>query len=152
MFLHLKADLSTEQLADCEDVLQSFIIRRAVLSQETKEYNKLFLEIIVEISNFRGAAVLPKLTKKLLQGKGITRVWPNDETIMKAILESQLYSTMKTPALRLILERLELSLRGKKSEDEIIVDGLQIEHVMPQNWGENWPLNGQIVDEDLGSY
>lgn len=132
--------------------MQSYIIRRAFLGEETKEYNKMFLEVIGDISSHRGAAVLPALQRKLLHGRGTTRAWPSDKRIMEAALRKPIYKELKQPALRLILERLELGLRGKKSEDEEMADGLQIEHVMPQTWWANWLLNGQAVKRDISHW
>jgi hypothetical protein len=149
LFLRLEAALETDQLSDCLAVMQSFIIRRAFLGLETKEYNKMFLEVIGEISSLRGAAVLPALKTKLLLGRGVTRQWPTDDLITKAALEKPIYRDMKQPALRLILERLELHMRGKKSEDEIVPDGLQIEHVLPQTWWKRWQLNGMTLKRDI---
>jgi hypothetical protein len=152
LFLRLEAELSTEQLADCLNVMQSYIVRRAFLGEETKEYNKMFLEVIGEISAHRGDSVLPALQGKFLLGRGSTRVWPTDKKIAEAALRKPVYKDMKQPALRLILERLELGLRGKKSEDEEMSEGLQIEHVMPQKWWPNWTLNGQQLKGDISQW
>jgi hypothetical protein len=61
----------------------------------------------------------------------------------------QYLEQIKTPALRLVLERLELNERGKKSEDHFIPDGLHIEHVLPQQWSQHWPLKGTSVPQTL---
>ena len=58
----------------------------------------------------------------------------------------------KTPALRLILERLEPNLRNKKPENLDIPAGLQIEHVLPQKWDAHWPLRGVSIPADVASY
>lgn len=152
LFLRLEAELSSEQLTECLSVMQSYIVRRAFLGEETKEYNKMFLEVISDISSRRGAAVLPALQTKLLLGRGTTRAWPSDKRVIDAAMRKPIYKDLKQPALRLILERLELGLRGKKSEDEEMADGLQIEHVMPQTWWTNWLLNGQAVKRDISNW
>ena len=152
LFLRLEADLSNEQLAACLDVLQSYLIRRAFLGDETKEYNKMFLEVIHDIASCRGDKVLPALQAKFLLGRGTTRAWPSDKRIEEAALRKPLYKDLKLPALRVIMERLELGLRGKKSEDDEMADGLQIEHVMPQTWWTNWTLNGHTVKRDISAW
>ena len=44
---------------------------------------------------------------------------------------------------------IEHFIRNSKQETiEIATDNLTIEHVMPQTWYENWPLNGQSITED----
>lgn len=152
LFLRLEAELSPEQLADCLGVMQSYIVRRALIGEETKEYNKMFLEVVSDIGSRRGADVLPALNAKLLLGRGTTRAWPSDKRVVEVALRKPVYKDMKQSALRLILERLELGLRGKKSEDEEMADQLQIEHVMPQTWWTNWLLNGQVVKRDISNW
>lgn len=152
LFLRLEAGLTPEQLEECLSVMQSYIVRRAFLGEETKEYNKMFLEVIGDIASRRGADVLPALTARLLLGRGTTRVWPSDKRVIEAAMRKPIYKDMKQPALRVILERLELGLRGKKSEDEEMADGLQIEHVMPQKWWTHWQLDGQTLKRDISDW
>jgi hypothetical protein len=51
-----------------------------------------------------------------------------------------------------MLERLEIELRTKKSEDTPVSPQLQIEHVLPQRWGAHWPLSGKLVPANVVSY
>ena len=54
--------------------------------------------------------------------------------------------------LRTVLEALEDSFRGPKTEEEHVSRGtLTIEHVMPQKWEENWPLPPNANEEDAVS-
>jgi hypothetical protein len=71
---------------------------------------------------------------------------------MDAISNRNLYNGMKLSALRLLLERLEINLRGKKSESKSIGDGLTIEHAMPESWSEYWPLNGKTIPPNAVKY
>jgi hypothetical protein len=152
LFLRLEANLTPAQLDECLSVVQSFIVRRAFVGEETKEYNKMFVEVIGDITSSRGADVLQSLTAKLLSGRGTTRIWPSDKQVIDAGICKPIYKSMKQPALRVVLERLELGLRGKKSEDEEIADGLQIEHVMPQKWWTHWKLEGQTLVRDISDW
>lgn len=145
LYLELDAGLSPEQTADCLFVLESFIARRLFTGEETKEYNKLFVEIIGSLRELSGEQVKPALCKKLLSGGGTTRRWPTDSEVVEKAISRKVGSELKTPALRLILERLEIALRGKKSENTAIAEGLQIEHVMPQKWSTHWLLKGKII-------
>jgi hypothetical protein len=52
----------------------------------------------------------------------------------------------------LILERLELHFRTKKSENTDITPGLQVEHVLPQKWATDWPLQGRSIPSDIVAY
>jgi uncharacterized protein with ParB-like and HNH nuclease domain len=145
LFLSLEASLSEEQLLACFSVLEAFVVRRAFNGDETKEYNKLFVEVVSSLLGRSGAEVKPALEAKLLSGGGTTRAWPTNDEIVERALSASIYEAQKQPMLRLIFERLELRMRGKKSEDEEIPTNLQIEHVMPQSWYAHWPINGNLV-------
>jgi hypothetical protein len=97
-----------------------------VTGEETKEYNKFFVDVVGSLRGLQGVAVLPALQKKLLSGGGTTRHWPVDEEVIEKAISRPLFTALKTPALRLILERLELHLRTKKTENTEIPAGLQI--------------------------
>ena len=92
------------------------------------------------------------LEQKLLAGSGSTRRWPNDEDVMESAFTRNIYFGIRIPALRIILERLELNSRGKKSEDNNVGSGLTIEHILPSNWSEFWPLQGKTIPKEIVSY
>jgi hypothetical protein len=152
MFLMLDAGISKAELNQCLRILESFLVRRAFNDDETKEYNKLFVEVIGTLKGVEPTAICTALQNKLLSGGGTTRGWPTDEQIMEQALSAPAYIYMRQSALRLILERCELRLRGKKTEAENVALGLQIEHVMPVRWWEYWPINGQPVGWYEASY
>lgn len=152
MFLELEAELSLEEQLTCEAYLQSFIVRRAFTGEENKEYNKFFVEVVGTLRGLTGSAVPVALEQKLLAGGGTTRIWPTDEQVIEHAVTSPIYAKLRTAALRVILERLEQSLRGKKSETEDITPHLQIEHVLPQSWSKHWMLEDQEISEHHARY
>jgi hypothetical protein len=152
MFLELEAGLSPEQLHACLQTLESFVVRRIFTGEETKEYNKLFVEIIGTLKGESADNVPFALTKKLLSGGGTTRHWPTDDDVIEAAISRPVGTAIRTPALRLILERLELKHRGKKSEEHTLPDGLQIEHILPVRWADYWPLLGKIIPSNLVAF
>jgi hypothetical protein len=152
LFLEIEACLDDRQKTDCMAAVESFIARRVLTGEETKEYNKLFVDVIGALRGLEGPAVLPALQKKLLTGGGVTRQWPTDAQVIEKAISRQVFKEIKTPALRLILERLELHFRSKKSENTEIPAGLQIEHVLPQKWAAHWPLKGKTIPADVMTY
>lgn len=152
MFLELETGLDEGQLAECLSTLESFIARRVFAGEENKEYNKLFVDVIGSLMSTKGASVLPALQRKLLAGGGSTRHWPTDEEMVEKAISQPVFNTLKTPALRLILERLELSFRSKKTEKGDVEPSLQVEHVLPQKWATHWELKGQKIPENIAQY
>jgi len=152
LFLELEAGLDADQTAGCLMALESFIARRILTGEETKEYNKLFVEVIGALNGLNGAAVLPALQRKLLGGGGSTRHWPTNGEVVEKAISRPVFKEIKTPALRLILERLEIHHRNKKTENTEIPAGLQIEHVMPQKWDAHWRLQGVAIPAEVALY
>ncbi|MBI4188410.1 MAG: DUF262 domain-containing protein [Chloroflexi bacterium] len=152
LYLELDAGLNAEQTAECLFVVESFIARRLLTGDETKEYNKLFVEIIGGLRDLASEQVKPALCKLMLAGGGTTRRWPTDAEVLENVISRKIYSELKISALRLILERLEIALRGKKSESTFIAEGLQIEHVLPQKWSTYWTLKGEVIPPIVADY
>ena len=152
MYLRLDSGLSQVQLTSANAYLESFIVRRAFTHAETKEYNQLFVEVLGTIKGVLPDELCDKLKQKLLAGGGTTRSWPADSQIIEAAISSPLYDQRRLSSLRVILERLELGLRDKKSEDHVIPEGIQIEHVLPQKWADHWPLDGKVIPSLLVLY
>lgn len=152
MFLELEAGLDEKQLADCLSAIESFIARRVFAGEENKEYNKLFVDVVGSLIGIKGDKVLPELVQKLLSGGGTTRHWPTDEEIVEKAISRPIFKELKTPALRLILERLEISQRTKKTENTDVEPSLQIEHVLPQKWATYWKLQGLSIPANIAEY
>ena len=152
MFLELEAGLSPEQLVACLFSLESFIARRVFAGEENKEYNKLFVDVIGSLIGLKGSDVLPALERKLLGGSGTTRSWPDDQVIIEKAISEPIYQQLKTPTLRIFLERLELKMRSRRTEIQEVETGLQIEHVLPQEWATHWTLNGLVIPVHIARF
>ena len=74
-------------------------------------------------------------------------LWPNDRQIEDAFVTLPLYRLLTRGRLRIVLEGIEQELRTDKSESQYVPHGLTIEHTMPRQWRDNWPLNGIGEDE-----
>ncbi len=151
LHLELDAGLDSVQLSECFAIVESFVCRRGVTGEETKEYNKLFVEVVGAIRDVPPDGVRKALANKLLSGGGATRQWPTDEQLIEAVISRPVSLYLRTPALRLILERLEVEQRTKKSEQVDIAANLQVEHVLPQAWAAHWPLNGVSIPAEMVS-
>jgi hypothetical protein len=149
--LELDSGLSAPEISECLFILESFIARRLFTGEENKEYNKLFVEVVRSIRDVPSSQVKHALVAKLLAGGGTTRHWPTDEQVVEKAISREVAAELRTPALRLILERLEIAHRGKKTEGTEVPAELQIEHVMPQSWAAHWALQGKTIPADIAA-
>lgn len=120
--------------------IESYFVRRMVCRMTTKDYNKLFLELMAQLkgSDVRYAA---DLIVAFLKGQSAdSRLWPSDAQIRDAFVTLPLYRLLTRGRLRMVLEGLEDGLRSPKSEGPVAKGSLTIEHVMPRAWRDHWPL------------
>jgi hypothetical protein len=119
--------------------LESYLFRRLVCGLTTKNYNRVFLQLIRDL-NARG--VSREVLRASLRGlTGDASVWPDDERFAQSWTNRSVYTEIK-PAQRLvvILRAVEDQLHSEKSERISIHSPLTLEHVMPQEWYTKWPL------------
>ena len=135
------------------NTLESFLIRRMICRQTTKDYNRLILELTSRIQE-SGLDRADEVTVGFLKEQtAYSREWPSDEAVAHALESSPLYRLLTRGRLRLVLEGIEARLRATgKSEQPDVPRNLTIEHLLPVGWKkEEWPLPGE-VDEEAAIY
>jgi len=122
--------------------LESFLIRRMVCRQTTKDYNRLTLDLARRLREGGPEKSDEVVVEYLREQKADAREWPSDETVADNFRTSRVYRLLTRGRLRLVLEGIESRLRSRsgKSEQPEVPRNLTIEHLMPVSWGTNWPL------------
>jgi Protein of unknown function DUF262/Protein of unknown function (DUF1524) len=141
VFVIAASQASTEDKNRSYELIASYIIRRALCGLTPKNYNKVFARLAGILSS-KGVSAT-NLSHELAILDGDTVRFPTDADLLGAIENSRQYGAMRQNRLRLILQELELASRDKFDETAGIRDDLQIEHVMPDEWTEFWPLSDE---------
>jgi len=126
--------------------LESFLVRRAVCGLTTKNYNRLFLDLLQHLKRTSFAAA--QVETFLLKLEGPSVVWPSEENFSQAWTTYTLYWDLVRRNLRMILESLELKKRTGLTEKVEIIEKLQVEHLMPVNWKTHWPLDPGLSEAE----
>lgn len=122
--------LSKEQVVQTLDILESFVIRRAVCNVPTNQLRRMFPPVF-DATGGPGPTFVDGLRRQL----GGTRC-PDDDAFLRALSTDPLYATSeKNARLRLILERIEQSYGHKEPAD---LSKASIEHVLPQSLTQEW--------------
>lgn len=116
--------LSETDLDGCLLDLVSFVLRRSICGESTRQYNKWFIEAIT---------VIKENPRQDLEQYWLRRRWPDDATVKQRLPDFPLYHRESRKA-RVILEAIEENYGHK---EKVELDGLSIEHVMPQSIGGN---------------
>ncbi len=120
--------------------LESFLVRRMLCRQTSKDYNRLTLELASRLRN-RGLEHADRVVAEFLSAQtAYSREWPSDATVTETLQTSPVYRLLTRGRLRLVLEGAEGQLRAPKSEDSHVPKNLTIEHLMPVTWTQFWPL------------
>jgi hypothetical protein len=130
--------------------IESYFVRRMICRMTTKDYNKLFLELMAKLKDC-APEIAPDLVAGFLKEQTAdSRLWPKDAQVRDAFVSLPLYRLLLRGRLRMVLEGLEDSLRSPKSEGLVTKGSLTIEHVMPQAWRDHWPLAADAGTDAAG--
>ena len=129
---------SGEELAGMLDDLESYIFRRAVCNLGSKNYNRFFLTVLGKLAKTKFNR--QNLQSALIEQKGDSVVWPDDVRFIQAWLGEPVYSTMGTSRVQYALREIERRLHQPRAERIEILSALSIEHMLPNEWIEQWPL------------
>lgn len=132
-------ELEEKEKNECLSILLTFIVRRAICGLTTKNYNKFFLSVLrhLEANGFSRDNFAKFLTA---QGSESARL-PTDSEFESAWLSAPMYGRRLTPLrVRTVLEAIEREKRQKFHETDQLAPDLSVEHVLPSEWEEHWPL------------
>jgi Protein of unknown function (DUF1524)/Protein of unknown function DUF262 len=145
LILHINAhSMGDPQKERLFRLLENYIIRREICALTTKNYNKVVLSMVRQLSE--GADPVADFQKHLSELKGDASRMPTDVQIVEAVSRYPAYSNIPAPRLKYILQNIEYGKRTKFDEVTVVSTTLTIEHVMPRKWSKHWPLpNGFLA-------
>ncbi len=134
----MDAQISAEEWKKISNILESYLLRRAVCNLGTKNYNRIFLSLTRNLRKDGFGA--EQLRSTLFNQTGESAVWPDDVVFREAWLKKPLYGPLNSPKLVHIFGRLNQTYMSTKSESLSFSEQPSVEHILPQEWIANWPL------------
>jgi Protein of unknown function DUF262/Protein of unknown function (DUF1524) len=126
------------ELAGMLEDLESYIFRRAVCELGSKNYNRFFLTVLGKLGKSEFSR--ENLRAALVEQKGDSVVWPDDVRFKQAWISKPAYNSMGAGRVQYALREIERRLHQSRAERIEILSALTIEHVLPDEWIEQWPL------------
>ena len=150
LLLHLygRKDVPDEQLHLAVRSLDSYLMRRMVCRMTSKDYNKMFVDMLRLIVDIEDDRVGRAVYMYLMAQTAASRVWPDDETVADMLSDYGVYQRLKWRA-RVMLVGIENHLRTRRTEHLLDDNGLSIEHLLPQKWEDHYPLPTGVNDDVL---
>lgn len=150
VFVVATSEAAEEEKGAIYNLISSYVVRRLVCGLTGKRYNTIFPQIGTRL-RIEGVS-LSTASKAFRELTSDTARFPDDTEFTRAILERPLYTATAQRRLQYILAQLERASRTSFQEQTAIPGELTIEHVLPQNWVEHWPLpDGSKASADLRS-
>ncbi|MBO9774163.1 DUF262 domain-containing protein, partial [Xanthomonas axonopodis pv. begoniae] len=87
-------------------VLESFLMRRLITNYTTKNYNRLFVDLIKAVEKAGGVSAAT-VAEQLGKGTGESTKFPTDDELLVAIFEQELYGRLAQKKVRAVLEALD---------------------------------------------
>lgn len=134
----LKANLSEEQWVEISTLLESYLLRRAVLGWSTKAYNRIFLNLAKFLRVGGSSAANVKVFLSGLSGE--SSGWPTDEQFFNAWQSRDAYHDLNNAKMVHVLHRVSDTYLTNRNERVQIDSPLTVEHILPQTWIKNWSL------------
>ncbi|BDZ59865.1 GmrSD restriction endonuclease domain-containing protein [Barrientosiimonas endolithica] len=148
--LSIPDDVTTAALRDIE----SWLMRRALLRRPASDYSRVVAGLIADLAGVAPAAVATSLRESLTRLNRPGTYWPGDEEVRRELAIAPIYSQPKG-RLRAYLEAVEDHQRGytgsaPTSASRVRRGMMTIEHLLPQRWKENWPVETLLeqIDRD----
>jgi hypothetical protein len=124
--------------------LESFLVRHWIVGSSTKNYNKLFSQLLRDLQ--KHTAPTPADLRAQLLRIGGDNAWPTDDAFQTAWMESPAYHRLGSHGVQMILGAVHEKMLTSKQEAVLIQGPLTVEHVMPQSWADHWPLPPDAPD------
>lgn len=141
------SDMEADEKAQSLAMLLSFIVRRAVCGLTTKNYNKYFLSVVASLDKNEWS--VQALREFMMAQTSDTARFPDDSEFEHGWLTIPVYQRLKTARVRAVLEEIERAKRTQYQETDQLKPNLTVEHIMPQNWRKEWPMDdGTAVTPD----
>lgn len=134
----LDVGIEDQEWLKVSSTLESYLLRRAVCGLTTKNYNRTFLSLTRNLR--RDGLTHANLVKQLSEQTGESAEWPTDAAFAEAWRSKHVYQTLNNAKVVHILKRLNATFLRSKNELLSVNGALTVEHILPQNWIEHWPL------------
>jgi hypothetical protein len=126
-----EAEVSEPQVIEILDVVESFLVRRAVCGIEPTGLHAVFKGMwgaLEDESGNRDASA--RRVAAVIEGR-TTVEWPSDATFEKAIREGNLYDRN---ICNYVLWEYELAAKGDSPQNQTVT----VEHILPQSLSDEW--------------
>ncbi|QGM48243.1 HNH endonuclease family protein [Methylocystis heyeri] len=124
--------------------LESYLVRRMVCNSDTRGYGNLCMTLLETLDGVAEGPVAGTIRAVLSHAGSKTIKWPDDEAFGRDWHRRPFYGNIRRERVAMILQAIEEHYHRANGKAEPIIqfdfEKLQIEHILPQTWQKNWPV------------
>lgn len=147
LLLFTAGELSADRRDVALQALESYLVRRMLLGLSAKNYTQLAARLVEAVR--QDLAHADKIIiNELCSSRSDTFRWPLDAELVEHLERHPMYGWVGRARLVLVFSELELDRRAQVKTESVfsLPAKLSIEHILPQQWHQSWPLTA--ADED----
>ena len=148
LLLYLKsADMPAKRLARCFQIIESYFVRRALYQLMPRHTGDISVSLLRKLHEERTVRY-PDITiaRHLSASTQDATLWPGDRALRESLNNAPMGGTI--PRRRMVLEAIEMDMRGDATEPIDATDRLTLEYIMPHKWEAHYPPPGnKTIDE-----
>lgn len=132
---------------------ESWVMRRVLTRLGTSDLGRVVADLIDSNRHTPSANLVLAVRTYLTRLNAASTYWPGDKAVIEEVKTQPVYRRFKRGRLRVFLEAIEDQQRGftdtkPLSNGRVPRVGYPIEHLMPQKWEANWPVDGPLEQEE----
>jgi hypothetical protein len=148
-----RAGSDQKDLDGVAEALESYLVRRTVCGYQTRSYGGLAISLLKEIASAPPDQPVVDIVRAYLSRQaGSSDGWPNDSMFRSEWIRRRFYGGLRRERVVMILQAIEEGYQRQVDKGEPILafdfSRLQIEHIIPQQWHEHWPLEDGTSADD----
>ncbi len=121
---------------------ESWVMRRMFLRLTTSDLGRVVADIMTVYDDAPDSQLAALIVGHLSRLNASSTYWPGNGEVREALDTEPVYRRYKGARLRVFLEAIENEFRRGTNQPQVPRRGYPIEHVLPQKWQDNWPVEG----------
>lgn len=127
--------------------VESWLVRRQLLRLSIGDMGRIVADIIRAHEGTPPTELAGSIEAHLSRLNATSTYWPGDAEIREALRTEQVFRRFKKARTRMLLEAIEDAFRRDTDQPQVPRHRHPIEHILPQKWGEHWPVHDTEAEE-----
>ena len=140
-------DMPTPVIDGVIAVVESWLVRRQLLRLNIGDLGRVVADLIRAHDHTSADDLVASIESYLSRLNVTSTYWPGNDEVRKALRDEQVYRRVNKSRLRMILEAIEDTYRRGTNQPQVPRRGYPIEHILPQSFADNWPVEGLEAEE-----